>query len=110
MSGATYAGEDKLGRNQDSPLARPVDLDQLRSHSAKKLSKGKHELVGTNHEATNLERSQFGDVGDQNGLSKTNAETDEDSSSEPGLPVVGSNLKDGPSEEDCDGSHHRFPV
>lgn len=88
----TYACEHKLCRDQRPPFVGSVCLDQLGSDRAEKLSECQHQLISTDHESTDLERGELGNVGNENGLSKTDAETDKDCGTEPALPVVRGNL------------------
>jgi hypothetical protein len=106
----THSSESKLCGDQRLPLVRLMNDHQLRCDSCNELSKPETELVGTDHEATNLERSDLRDVCDQDGLSKTDAQANEDCCTEPALPTESSDLGDRPSKKDDDGTDHGFPV
>ena len=102
------ASEDELGSNQWLPLRGLMNSDKLSCDSADKLSKCNEKLVGTNHEATNLEWCNLRDIGDEYRLSKADSQADKYSCSEPTLPVEGADLGDGATEQDHDGTHHSW--
>jgi hypothetical protein len=90
----THSSKGKLSGNQRLPLVGLVFNDQLCCNGCNKLSESKTELVGTDHEAANLERSDLRDVCDQDGLSKTDTQTDQHCRTKPALSTESSDLSD----------------
>jgi hypothetical protein len=97
-------GESKLDGDQGFPLIGQVNGKELSSDGNDQLSKRERELVGADHESTNLEGRNLRDKGDEDGLSKTDTESNDDGTSQPVFPVVGSDLENGTDEQDEDGS------
>ena len=96
--------EPKLDGDQGLPLIGQVNGKELSGDGDDQLSKGERKLICTDHESSNLEGRNLRDKSDEDSLSKTNTESDDDGTSEPVFPVVGSNFEDGTDEQDEDGS------
>lgn len=104
------SGESKFDGDQGLPLVGQVDGKELGGDGNDQLSKGERQLVGTDHESTNLERRDLRDKGDEDGLSETDTESNHDSTSQPMLPFVGSDFENGSDEQDEDGSDQCGPT
>jgi len=72
---STYASESELGGDQGLPFVRLVFNDQLCCNSCNELPKAQTELIGTDHEAANLERCDLRYIGDQYGLGEADSQT-----------------------------------
>jgi len=103
---ATYTREEKLGSNERPPLSGVHVGNDLGRDGADELADGEPQLIGADHETTDLVRRQFGDVGDKGAGGQAYAEADDAGGSKPMLPLLGENLSDGASEEQDNGEPH----
>jgi hypothetical protein len=71
-----------------------VDDQQLRSDGDDQLPESQIELICTDHETTDLERGDFRQVCDEDGLSESDTEPDDDRCAKPDTPVPCQNLGD----------------
>ncbi len=52
----TYTAKNELGGDQGSPFHGTMDHDELGGYRAEELADSNKQLIGANHEASNLER------------------------------------------------------
>jgi hypothetical protein len=68
----SYSGEHEFNPDQHSPLGRLMNPDKLGGDGDDQLTGSEENLVGSDEHASDLERSEFGNIGDQDGLGESN--------------------------------------
>jgi hypothetical protein len=78
----------------------------LGNDGADELANAEQKLVRGDHESSDLERRDLGDIGDERAWSETDTGSDEDRGTQPSPPIVRTDLRHRRGGEDDDGADH----